>query len=415
MNERQGEKYDRGIAADLEKVRAEFPILEHCTYLISNSLGAVPRKVRDGLDRYYALWAEKGVTAWADEWWALSGKVGDKVAALIHAGENEVAMLANATIAHWAAMSTAFSKKNNRRTRIIMTELDFPSTIYAVSGIARSMGWDIDLVPSHGAPDIPWERIVERMDSKTLAVAVSHVWFKSAAILDVRAIAEKARSMGIFTVIDGYHAPGTIPVNVQDLGVDIYIGGCLKWLCGGPGNAFLYARPEYAQENPPLLTGWLAHQSPFRFSRDMEYTEGAYRFLSGTPPVPCLYTASAGLDIILDIGDQRIREKSRHQTGLIIHKALERGFHVYSPEEETRRGGAVSLGMPNSFQIKQALEKDGIKVDFRKGEKNEPDVIRVGPHFYTRDEEIDGFFQAVDDILTRGEYRSFSKKIDNVT
>ncbi len=405
----------KNFGFDLEKIRSEFPILGRCTYLISNSLGAVPRKARDGLNRFYTLWAEKGVSAWADEWWELSGEVGNLVAALIQAGKNEVAMLANATTAHWAAMSTAFAKKDGRRTRIIMTELDFPSTLYALSGIARFMGWEIDLVPSYGAPDIPWQRIVERMDSRTLAVAVPHVFFKSASILDVRAIVQNARSQGVFSLIDGYHAPGTIPVNVQDLGVDFYIGGCLKWLCGGPGNAFLYARPEYARENPPLLTGWMAHQVPFHFSRDMEYAEGAYRFMSGTPPVPCLYAAAAGLDIVLEIGDLRIREKSQHQTCLIIKKAQERGYQVFSPFEASQRGGAVSLGIPHAFQVKQALEKQGIKVDFRRGETAEPDVIRVGPHFYTQDEEIEHFFLAGDEILAKGEYRFFSKKIGSVT
>jgi kynureninase len=221
--------------------------------------------------------------------------------------------------------------------------------------------------------------------------------------------------MGAWTVIDGYHAPGCIPVILSELGVDFYIGGCLKWLCGGPGNAFLYVKPDLASRIQPQLTGWLAHKSPFSFVQDMEYTQGSYRFLSGTPPIPSLYTARSGLEIINRIGVPQIRQKSIAQTKLIIEHSKKRDFDIFSPEDDAHRGGAVSIHLPDAFQVKQALEKRQFKVDYRKGKGTEPDVIRIGPHFYTKDDEINSLFNTIDTIYTTQEYRSFPDEIEHVT
>jgi kynureninase len=404
------------LGTDLGLIRSQFPVLDRCTYLISNSLGAVPKGAKDGLDRFYSLWAEQGVSAWRDEWWDLSHKVGGLVASLLGAEEGAVTMLANATTAHWVALSTLFKEKDPRRNTIVMTDLDFPSTIYAVSAIAGFMGWKIDRVKSQcGQPGIEWEQVAERIDERTLCVAVSHVFFKSACILDVRPLVQEARRRGALTLIDGYHAPGTIPVDVRNLEVDFYVGGCLKWLCGGPGNAFLYVRPEHAKQSPPSLTGWMGHRSPFRFETEMEHVDGAYRYMSGTPAVPCLYTAVPGLEIIQKIGIDAIRARSLKLTATVLHAAQARDYPVFTPTLEERRGGAVSMGLPHAFQVKQALEKRGIKVDYRRGEEGEDDVIRIGPHFYTQEEEIHHLFQVVDRILESGEHRKFPDSINHVT
>jgi kynureninase len=417
MGTKQEPKIKRSwdLEVDLEEIRREFPILKRCTYLISNSLGAVPRGVKDSLGRYYSLWEQDGVSAWSREWWDLARTVGDKVAELIGAGPNEVTMLTHATQAHWVALSTAFGERSGGRTKIIMTDLDFPSTIYAVTRIAEAMGWEIDKIDTGGVPDIPWQRIAERIDAQTLCVAVSHVCYRSAYIQEIARISEYARRFGAFTLIDGYHAPGTVPVDVKQADVDFYVGGCLKWLCGGPGNAFLYVRPAYATHNPPQLTGWLAHRSPFLFEPLMDYAEGAHRQMSGTPPIPALYCASPGLDLIREIGISAIRRKSLHQTGQIIRLADERGYRVFTPRTEGSRGGAVSLGIPHAFPVKQALEHRNFKLDFRKGGDEEPDVIRVGPHFYTQDQEILNFFEALDDIYTTHEYKKYPDMISHVT
>ena len=388
------------LERNLKEIRAQFPILERCTYLISNSLGAVPRLVQEGLERYFSLWAEEGVSAWGHEWWELARRVGNQVAAVVGAGRDEVTMLTHATQCHWIALSTQFKTIDPHRKKIIMTDLDFPSSIYAVSQIAEAMGWEVDKVDSSGAVGLPWERLAERIDERTLFVATSHVYFRSAYIQDVAALAACAREKGALTLIDAYHAPGTIPVDVKALDVDFYIGGCLKWLCGGPGNAFLYVRPDISRQLAPGLTGWMAQVAPFDFKQEVEPAQGAYRFMSGTPPVACLYTAPAGLEIIQAIGIDAIRRKSQKQTRTIIEWARSRGYQVFSPEQDERRGGAVSLGLPDAMQVYKVLEQNGIKVDFRKGRGLEPDVIRIGPHFYTEDFELEHLFTSVESAVS---------------
>jgi kynureninase len=408
-------KIDWDLDKDLKALRKEFPILEKCVYLISNSLGAVPRQVREDILAYYNLWSNQGVSAWSQEWWDLARNVGDQVARLLHAAQNSVTMMANATHAHWIALSTRFLVKDRIRTKIIMTDHDFPSSLYAVHKISEFMDWEVRVVQSHGKPGIDVDNILDHIDSQTLCVATSHVYFKSAYVQDVSKIADHARRKGAWTVIDGYHAPGCIPVDLSSLGVDFYIGGCLKWLCGGPGNAFLYVKPELASRIQPQLTGWFAHKSPFSFSQDMDYTQGSYRFMSGTPPIPSLYTARAGLEIISNVGIPKIRQKSIAQTRLIIENSRQRDFGVFSPEEDTYRGGAVSVHLPHTFQVKQALEKRQFKVDYRAGRNRDLDVIRIGPHFYTQDEEIHSLFETIDTIFATQEYKAFPEEIKHVT
>jgi kynureninase len=296
-----------------------------------------------------------------------------------------------------------------------MTDHDFPSSLYAVQKICEFMDWNVQVIQSNGKPGIDIQHILDHIDDQTLFVATSHVYFKSAYVQDIAKIVDRARRMGAWTVIDGYHAPGCIPVNLSELDVDFYIGGCLKWLCGGPGNAFLYVKPDLAACVEPQLTGWLAHKSPFLFAPDMEYTLGSYRFLSGTPPIPSLYTARSGIEIIDRIGVPQLRQKSIRQTRQIIENSKQRDFDVFSPEEDTQRGGAVSVHLPHAYQIKQALEKRQFKVDFRKGKNSDPDIIRIGPHFYTKDDEIHSLFNAIDTIYATQEYRAFPKEIKHVT
>lgn len=400
---------------DLDLLRKNFPILEKCIYLISNSLGAVPKKVQEDLNRFFHMWATDGVGAWEKEWWVLSQIVGDKLAALIGADSGEVTMMTNATQAHWVALSTQFAAQAKKRNKVVITDLDFPSIIYSISQICSFMGWRPLVVRSSEKPGIDVEEILHEIDEQTLFVATSHVYFKSAYLQDIKEVAQCARDKGALTLIDGYHAPGTVPVNLSELGVDFYIGGCLKWLCGGPGNAFLYVRSGLQDSLRPKLTGWLAHNSPFSFSSDMEYTDGPYKFMSGTPPISCLYSAQAGLDIISEIGVERIRQKSLRQTNRIIDKILDRNFTLRTPRASRSRGGAVSFNLPRAYQVKQALNDRGVKVDFRKGMDREPDVIRVGPHFYTRNEEIDLLFKHIDEILTSGEFKKYPDKAKQVT
>ncbi|MBD3414208.1 MAG: aminotransferase class V-fold PLP-dependent enzyme [Candidatus Aminicenantes bacterium] len=400
---------------DLSKIREQFPVLDKCVYLISNSLGAVPKSTQTELMNYYKLWANEGVNAWKKEWWGLSKNIASKLESFLKAEKQSISMMPNATISHWVALSTKFNAPHRNRGKIIVTELDFPSSIYAVSKIAEFMRWKIETVRSENSVTLEPEKIIRKIDRSTLFIITSHVCFKSGFIQDIHAIAKKARTVGAVTVIDGYHAPGSIPVNLKESGVDFYIGGCLKWLCGGPGNAFLYTRSGFASKATPSLTGWLAHKNPFAFDLQMKYTTGPYRYMSGTPPIPSLYTASAGLNIIQDIGIKTIREKSIFMTEMIINKAQERKFAIHSPLNQKIRGGAVSLNLPSAFQVKQALENRKTYVDFRKGKTRKQDVIRIGPHFYNEEKEISALFDQIDQIYSSGEYKKYSDQIKHVT
>jgi kynureninase len=402
-------------AEDFQSIRDLFPILKKCVYLNSNSLGAVPAQVAEDLLSFYQTWAEKGVSAWGETWWELPRKIGLKLSSFLGSGDDEISMIPNASIAHWVALSTQFGKSNGTKNKIVMTDLDFPSSLYAVSEIARFMEWEIEVVSSQGHHGIDVETILDKIDERTLAVATSHVYFKSGYIQNIAEISRKAQRVGAITLIDGYHAPGSIFVNLTDLGVDFYVGGCLKWLCGGPGNAFLFVGKNLKSKIEPRLTGWFAHNKPFDFSSDMEFTEGSYKFMAGTPSIPSLYTASAGLDIIARIGILQIRKKSQRQTRLIMSKAQERGFALYSPEDDELRGGSVSLSIPHGYQVKQALGERGIIIDYRQGDRQDMEIIRVGPHFYTKDDEINVLFDTLDEIYSSEEYKNFPNEIKSVT
>jgi kynureninase len=402
---------DRNLAS----IRREFPVVGRCVYLISNSLGAMPRKARQGLERFLSLWDREGVTAWQKEWWDLGRRVGDKVARLIGAGPGQVTMMTHATQAHWVALSTRFLwPARSRRRRVVLSGEDFPSSLYVVESVCRMMNWE-PVVVSGASSGLDAEPLLRAIDDRTLFVATSHVHFKTSTVQNIGAICRRARAVGALSLIDGYHAPGAIPVNVKKLDADFYIGGCLKWLCGGPGAAFLFVRPEIAAVARPVLTGWAAHRQPFLFHLKMDYANKSRRFQSGTPAVPSLYAAQAGLDIIKEIGLAQIRRKSLRLTEQIIVRAEERRFPLLTPREHSRRGGHVAFHIPHAFQIKQALEAQGIKVDYRKGKAGEADLLRAGPHFYNKEEEVDVLFREMDRLLSSGAYKKYPFSFRSVT
>src|SRR3954465_9899986 len=265
---RDGEMTDPLLA-----FRPEFPILERSTYLVSNSLGAMPRTVPDRLAEYVDQWAELGVKAWAAGWWEMPIAVGNEIAPLLGAVPGEVAMLPNVTTAQTAVLTAL--DYTAPRNRIVMTALDFPSVRYVYEGLARRLGAEIVVVPSEDGIRVDLDRLLGAIDERTRLVAISHVLFKSAFIVDAAAVCRKARQVGALVSLDGFHAVGVIPVDVKTLGVDFYSGGVLKWLCGGPGGCFLYASPEMSKTLEPAFTGWQAHDQPFGFGDSMTFAAGA--------------------------------------------------------------------------------------------------------------------------------------------
>jgi kynureninase len=390
------------MAADpLLRFRAEFPILESTTYLVSNSLGAMPRAVPERLEEYTRQWQERGVRAWAEGWWAMPVAVGDEIAPLIGAGVREVAMVPNVTIAQ-AQILSALPYDRGRDT-IVMTELDFPSVRYVYDELAPRLGARVVVVPSEDGMSIDEQRLMHTIDERTRLVAISHVLFRSAYVLDVARIAAHAHRMGALVSLDAYHSVGVLPVDVYALGADFLTGGVLKWLCGGPGGCFLWVRPEVSSDVAPALTGWQAHKHPFAFEPAMTYADHAWRWLSGTPVIPALFAATAGPRLLRDAGMTAVREKSLRQTSRLIALAERRGFPVTVAREPARRGGTVAFDVPHAREVAQALLARNVIVDYRPGAG-----IRVAPHFYTSDDELDAAVGAIDEILAKGEWKKYT-------
>lgn len=379
--------------------RSEFPILERTTYLVSNSLGAMPRGVPDRLAEYVDEWAELGVRAWAKGWWSKPVEVGDEIAPLIGAGPGEVAMVPNVTIGQ-ASVLSALDYSAPRDT-IVMTALDFPSVRYVYDALATRLGARVVVVPSEDGIGIDMQRLLAAIDERTRLVAISHVLFRSAFIMDVAAICRRAREVGALVSVDAFHSVGVIPVDVKQLGVDFLTGGVLKWLCGGPGGCFLYVSPEVTRRLTPALTGWQAHARPFAFEPEMSYADDAFRWLTGTPVIPALYAAVEGPRIVKRAGVERIRAKSMRQTARLIELADARGYQVTAPRNPEQRGGTVAFDVPHGYEVSETLLANDVLVDYRPGAG-----IRVAPHFYTTDEELERVVAMIDDILATGNWQA---------
>jgi len=393
----------------LLRFRQDFPILERCTYLVSNSLGAMPRTVADRLAEYVDDWSELGVRAWNKSWWNMPITVGDEIAPLIGAASGEVAMLPNVTMAQASVLSAL--DYTAPRNKIVMTALDFPSVSYVYTSLATRLGAQIVVVPA--ASDglgVDMEQLLDAIDERTRLVAISHVLFRSAYIVDVAAVCKKAHQVGALVSLDSFHAVGVIPVDVKAIDCDFLTGGVLKWLCGGPGGCFLYVGPNVRTRLEPALTGWQAHKRPFGFEAEMEYAPDAFRWLGGTPVIPALYAASEGPKILRRAGIEAIRAKSVRQTTRLIELADKRGYSVHAPRDAKHRGGTVAFDVPHAYEVSQVLLKQNVIVDYRPGAG-----IRIAPHFYTTDAELDRAIESIDAALASNAWREFEQQRAVVT
>ncbi|HZR25086.1 MAG TPA: aminotransferase class V-fold PLP-dependent enzyme [Vicinamibacterales bacterium] len=381
------------MSDDLLRFRREFPILDRTTYLISNSLGAMPRGVYDAMHGYADTWATRGVRAWEERWWMLAAEVGDEIGAIMNAPKASVSTYGNVTTCQ--AVVASCLDFSGPRNKIVYTDMNFPSVMYFWEA-QRARGARVQMVKSDDGITVPTERLLEAIDEETVLVPESHVFFRSAFINDAKAIVDKAHAVGALVLLDTFQSLGTVPVDVQALDVDFVCGGVLKWLCGGPGTSYLYVRPDLAKTLQPTFTGWFAHENPFGFEiGPNRYTQAPYRFMNGTSNIPALEAARPGLKIVREAGVDRIREKSQRQTARLMAMADARGWRVNSPRDPATRGGTVSIDMPNSHDVSRELLKRDILVDWR------PKAgVRMSPHFYTTDAELDTAIAAVEDILS---------------
>ena len=379
--------------------RPRFPILSTCAYLISNSLGAMPAEAEADLAEYARTWKTRGVRAWAETWWGMAGEVGDLIGSLIGAPAGSVSMHQNVTLAE-AVVVSAFDW-SGERNGVVYSTMNFPSVRYLYDRLARGQGARITEVESPDGITVPTEAMLAAIDERTLLVPISHVLFRSAYVQDAEAICRKANAVGAHVVLDAYQSVGTLPVDVKRLGCSFLIGGTLKWLCGGPGAAFLHVREDLLDRLEPRLTGWMAHPEPFAFEAPpMRYAKGAYRWMNGTPNVPGLHACRAGPRIVREAGVEAIRAKSRRQTKRLVEAGLAQGWSVRAPLDPDRRGGTVAFDVPHGLAVKHALLEREVIVDYRPGAG-----IRVSPHFYTEDAECDRAVEEIRDVLATGAWR----------
>lgn len=386
------------MSDDLLKWRSEFPILERAVYLISHSLGAMPKATYDQLHEYADLWATRGVRAWAEGWWEMPVTLGDELAQIIGADPGTVVMHQNVSVCQSLILSCF--DPTPERNKIVYSELNFPSVMYVYEAHARNGKIRIETVKSDDGITVPLERMLAAIDETTLLVPFSHVLFKSAFLQDAKAIIDRAHEVGAMVVLDTYQSAGTVPFSVKELNVDFATGGSVKWLCGGPGAGYLYVRPDLQDKLEPKTTGWMAHEAPFSFDTKLRYASNVSRFLHGSPAIPALYAARSGYRIINEIGVERIREKSVRQTNYLISLAEEAGFEVTSPKNAAQRGGTVTVGHEHAGAITRELLRREFIVDYRPGAG-----IRISPHFYTKDEELELVIEEMKTIAASDAYQ----------
>jgi kynureninase len=375
------------VGDELERWRAEFPALEQSVYMVSHSLGAMPRRAYEHLREYADLWVNRGINAW-EQWLPEVDRAAQRIGRVIGAPQGTMVMFTN--VSQIQAVMASCLDYSKGRNKVVFSSLNFPTVSY-VWHEERRRGAEVVVVPSEDGIHPPMERLLEAIDERTLIVPISHVLFRSSAIKDVPAIVKRAKEVGAMVLLDCYQSTGTVPFDVTELGVDFACGGSVKWLCGGPGAAYLYVRPDRIAEFQPRITGWFGHEKPFAFTMpDQQYAPNVWRYMAGTPAIAALYQARAGVEIIGEIGVERIRKKSLRQTRRIMDVCDQRGYRVNTPREDARRGGTICFDFEGSGEVAKALNASNFLCDHRP-----QSGIRVSPHFYTTDEEVERFMSEV--------------------
>jgi kynureninase len=370
---------------DPSAYRDRFPILAETTYLINHSLAAMPAAAEDRLVEYARMWGTRGIRSWGEGWWEMPLTVGDQVGRIVGAPPGTTCMHQNVTVA--VAVVLSCFRLEPPRNRIIYLEGEFPSVRYLLQA---QPGAEIEVVPDLDA-------LLEAIDERTLLVPLSHVLFKTAELQDVRAVQRRAEKVGAHVLLDAYQSAGAVPLDLDALRVAFATGGSVKWLCGGPGAGWLYVRPDLIEKLEPAFVGWQGHARPFAFEPELEYAEGIARFLTGTPNVPALYAATAGYDVIEEVGVEAIRERSLALTDLIVRLVDDAGFEVTSQRDQARRGASVTIRTPGFEGVHKELSERQILCDFR------PDVgLRLGPHFFNTEDELEFAVGQIAEIVASG-------------
>ena len=361
-------------------------------YLDGNSLGRLPKRATSVVERFVKeQWGEKLVRGWGDGWYAAPLRIGEKIAGLVGAAPGQV-IACDSTSTNLYKLAIAALRLRPQRNKIVSDTLNFPSDLYILQGCIHTLGGGrrLELVPSADGIGVDMQVLDEAIDADTALVTLSHVAFKSGFLYDAAEITRRAHAAGALVLWDLSHAVGAVPIALDEWGADFAVGCTYKYLNGGPGApAFLYTRKDLQEEAVSPIWGWFGQQSPFAFDLDYHPGDGMQRFLSGTPNILSLLAMEPGVELLLEAGIERLREKSLRQTGYLIalydHFLAPLGFHLGTPRQGERRGSHVSIRHAEGYRINRALiEEMQVLPDFR-----EPDNIRLGiAPLYTRFEEI---------------------------
>ncbi|MBX7115049.1 MAG: aminotransferase class V-fold PLP-dependent enzyme [Myxococcaceae bacterium] len=380
----------------LLKWRPHFPILESkAGYLINNSLGAMPKKTYERLKEYADLWSRDGVMAW-HRWLPMVQETADMVGGIINAPQGTVMMHQNVSTLTSIFISALDFK--GPRNKVVLSELNFPSVAYNWFAQKRN-GARVEVVKSRdGGLNLETEDILKAIDDSTLVVQLDLVLFRSSGLVDVKPVIEKAHQHGAMVMLDCYQATGAVPIDVQALNVDFLTGGSVKWLCGGAGACYLYARADRLAKLQPANTGWFSDKKPFDFRfGDVDYAEDAHRFMGGSPAVPALYAAQSGYEIVREVGVAAIREKSLRLTTMLMSLADAQGLKVNTPREPHRRGNTVCVDFEHSEDCSRKLIESGFVIDWRPN-----GGIRISPHFYNSEEECRAIMARIAELRASG-------------
>jgi kynureninase len=368
--------------------RDRFPILDDSAYLVSHSMGAAPLGAKAALANYWDEWAVNGPEAW-ERWLPRIGEIADGIGALIGAPSGSIFLGPNVSVLQ-AALASCLDFTGDRN-EVVYESLQFPSLTYVWREWER-YGAHVRVVGSKDGRTIPTQRIVEAITERTAIAVLSHAYYVSGAIADVRAIQAHCRSVGALLCVDAYQTTGIYPYDVTAWDLDIVTGGSHKWLLGGPGCGWIYVKPALRASLRPAVTGWMAHAQPFAFEdAPIRFADSMYRFGTGTPTIPGYVAAQSGHRLIAQIGVARIREHNVRLTTKLADAALERGLRVNTPLDPQQRTGWIGIDFEGADRACRELVARRVFIDYRPG-----CGLRVSPHFYTTDDEIDRFFHELD-------------------
>ncbi len=379
---------------DLERYRDEFEVVRRKAYLISASLGPVGVRSRRLLDAYIDAWATKGAPdhVWFEDIFPAMGRLKGSFAGLAGCDADEVALTTNISIA-LSTIASALDLSGDRR-RVVLSELDFPTDGHVWTAWAAKTGAELVWLRSPDGITMPLEVFDAAIDDRTALVMVNRVLYRSSAVVDAGTVCSMARERGALSFVDDYHGIGVLPLDLHDLGCDLYASGTLKFLCGGPGCVFLYARRDLLPRLEPAVTGWFATAHPFSFDTEhLSYHRSARRLEHGTPPAPVFFIAQGGIDVIAEVGVDRIRARQLELQERVISQADELGLEVRTPRDPAARGGVVNVKVGDAERICHALLDRDVCTDFR------GDGLRISPHFFTNETDVDRFFDALRRVI----------------